>query len=345
MSFARDIGDFRDWWLEELQAIPSAATRPRSRRHPQVEYEISVAREATRVQRLADGATFETTPQELSDSLSRLFATERQPRVELVLEPGRYLERQLSSFRLPKRRARDMAELDIQSSTPLDPAEVLILFASRDRNRADHRYFIVKKEVIAPIVAAIEGASGQIAAVEIRAGGEFLEIDADGYRALSRRMRRSSLGTNLVKAGMLACLVGAVATFAHAHWRYAEGSRQLDAMTLALEANVKAVRALSEQRKRAVEQVEGVRAQKRQTTPLVRIWEELTRVIADDTWLADLSVDRDKVTFTGTSKSAAALIAHLEASALFRNPTFSGPVAKVPGTVGERFTIEMELER
>lgn len=346
MSVSGDIGDFRDWWLEELRALLPVVRRDRTAKRRQCDYRIHLARDRLTIRRPAGDVAVETTLQDLAGELGTLFRTARQhqPTVEIVLEPGRYLERHLAGFRLPKRRAREMAALDVRSSTPLDPADVLLLFAKRDRTRPGHRCFIAKKQVLAPVVAAVEGASGRIAAVRIRVDGDLAAIEPDGYASLSAALRRRSFGDTIARSGILLCLVAAVATFAHAQWRYAEGSRRLDAMTEALEADVKAVRALSERRKLAVQQIESVRQQKRQSTPLVRIWEELTRVIGDDTWLSDLSVDGDKVTFTGISRSAAGLIADLDASPLFRGPAFSGPVTKAPGTGGERFTIEMRLE-
>lgn len=345
MSLGSDIADFRDWWLDELGRMLPA--RLRGDRRPHII--VGVGKSVARLRRQADGDIAEVPLHELPDTLARLVRLDGragQPLVELVLEPGRYLERQLGPFRLARRRARNMAALDIQLSTPLDPAGVVPLFARGDRDRPGHRYFIVKREVLGPLVAAVEGAPARLAAVKVQNGDETIELDPDGYRFPTRRMRFEAAVGNLVKVGMAACLIGAMATFAHAHWRYAGGLRQIDRTIETLNVEVKAVRALSEQRKQQIERIESVRAQKEQAIPLVRIWEEMTRVIPDDSWISDLSVSGDhKVTFTGLSKSAAGLIALLDASPLFAGPVFTAPVARALGTEGERFTIQMDLER
>ena len=346
MPLGSDIADFRDWWLDELRGMLPAAMRGDRRKRP--DYIVSVNKTLAHIRQPANGNIAEASLRDLPEELGRLVRLDskaKRPLVELVLEPGRYLERQLGPFRLPKRRAQNMAALDIQSSTPLDPEDAIPLFARGDQDTAGHRYFIVKRQVLEPLIAAIEGAGARVAAVAALDGAETTELDPESYRRLTRHMRRDGLSDGLLKAGIVACLVGVTVTFAHAQWRYTSASHQLDRTIDALNVDVKAVRALSEERKQQIQRIESVRAQKEQAVPLVRIWEEMTRVIPDDTWISDLSVNGDKVTFTGLSRSAAGLIATLDASPLFTGPTFTAPVAKALGVAGERFTIEMGLER
>lgn len=346
MSLSSDIADFRDWWLDELRGMLPAGTRRDWRRRPN--YTVSVNKALAHIRQPADGNIVEVPLHGLAEELGRLIRLNdraKRPLVELVLEPGRYLERPLGPFRLPRRRAQNMAALDIQSSTPLDPSDAIPLFAKSDTDRAGHRYFVVKRQMLEPLIAAIESCPACVAAVAVQTGEDNVELDPNDYRPLTRHRRRDALAGKFLKAGVLACLVGATATFAHAQWRYGGGSRQLDQTIDAINVDVKAVRVLSEQRKQQIQRIESVRAQKEQAIPLVRIWEEMTRVIPDNSWISDLSVNGDKVTFTGLSKSAAGLIAVLDASPLFTGPTFTAPVTKALGMEGERFTIEMGLER
>ena len=344
VSAGSDIGDLRDWWLQELLAmLPTARVGRKT-----ADYRLTAGRDSARIAPRSSGSISEVGQLDIADELQRLVRQGRggrRPDVELFLESGRYLERQLAPFRLPARRAREMAALDLQASTPLDPADAVILFAKDDRARQGQRYFVVRRQTLAPLLAAIESAPARIAGVSMLTYNGPVELDPAGYRSMTRHPRRGAIVAMLVKTGLLACVIGAAATFAHAQWRYGEGSQELDATIAALDVDVKAVRALSEQRKQELQRIESVRQQKRQAVPLVRIWEEMTRVIPDDTWLSDLSVAGDKIVFTGLSKSAVGLIALLDASPLFSDPTFTTPVARAPGTEAERFTIEMKLQR
>jgi general secretion pathway protein L len=323
-----------------------AAFRSRLVRKEPAELTLTVSRQEFSL-RQTDGEDTAHLPQEDVASLAAAIIANSQSgrvRIEIILEPGRYLERQLTPFRLPRRRARDMAALDIESSTPLDPAGVVPLFPRDDPDWPAQRYFIVKKPVLTELLVAIEGAA-RVSSIKMRTAGGDIEIGSDDYRQFARQRRRGTAVVRLAKAGALACAFAAIVTLAHAQWRYTDASRALDKTIERLDADVKVVRTLSDQRKRQLRQIENVRLQKQQAVPLVLVWEELTRVVPDDAWVTDLSVNGNRVTFTGLSASAAGLIAMLEASPLLRGPTFTSPVMKSPDAKGERFTVEMEIER
>jgi general secretion pathway protein L len=90
--------------------------------------------------------------------------------------------------------------------------------------------------------------------------------------------------------------------------------------------------------------VETLTKSKRETPQIVEIWEELTKILPDDSWLTDLSVDGSVIKMTGFArKSAASLVALLEKSKLFSEPSFLSPVVRVPGQSGERFEIQFRL--
>jgi general secretion pathway protein L len=349
MKWRRDeIHDFVDWWLEEIRTMMPAGVRRCATSCARPDYTVRVAKDSVLVRYQANADAVEVPRQELAmqlGNLSGLDPKEKGPLVELVLEPGRYLERHLAPFRLPRRRARRMAVLDVQSATPLDPADAVMLFGKDDRSFVGHRYFITRKEMLATLFSSIESASARVAAVKIATGEAQLELEPEGYRHLLRQTQREMLAAKLLIAGTVICLLGMAATYAHARWRQLDGLRQLDATIEMLNEDVKVVRSLSDTREQQIRHVESVRSHKQQTVPLARIWEEMTRVIPDNSWLSDLSINESNVTITGLSHSAAGLIAALEASPLFRGPTFTAPVVKAPGMDAERFTIEMDLER
>lgn len=343
MNIAGDLADFGNWWLSEtMDTLPVVSRQRRNR----ADYQIRIGGGAVCVGRLATGETVELSLDGLGQNLRRLIKKSRtKPRIELILEAGRFLERPLSAFRLPKGRAGEMAAIDIQSATPLDPADVIILFASNVQELPGQRYFVVKRQVLEPLIKAVEGVPANVASIALQTEHGLLEMEPDSYRHLMSRAKRNAFMRKAAIAALATCLVGTAATFAHAQWRYARGAQQLDTAIESLDADVKEVRALSERRKEQIQQIASVREQKQQAVPVIKIWEELSRVIPDDAWASDLSINGGKIRVTGFSQSAAGLIAALDASPLFRGPTFSAPVVKSPEMDRERFTIDMELQR
>ena len=76
----------------------------------------------------------------------------------------------------------------------------------------------------------------------------------------------------------------------------------------------------------------------------IRLLNELTRIIPDDTWLARVQMQGTTVRIHGESEGASSLIALIEASDVFRDASFSSPVTKNPRTSTDRFVIETQIE-
>lgn len=83
---------------------------------------------------------------------------------------------------------------------------------------------------------------------------------------------------------------------------------------------------------------------KQRETPRLIVLDELTGLLPDSTWLTRMSIEGEQVTLQGESDNASALIATLEAAALFRNVSFASPVTLNPRSRKERFTISAELQ-
>jgi len=72
----------------------------------------------------------------------------------------------------------------------------------------------------------------------------------------------------------------------------------------------------------------------------IRLLDELSQIIPDDTWLTRVQIDGSTVRLHGESEGASSLIGLIEASDLFRDTRFSSPVTKNPRTSNDRFVIE-----
>jgi general secretion pathway protein L len=79
---------------------------------------------------------------------------------------------------------------------------------------------------------------------------------------------------------------------------------------------------------------------RREAVPTVTsVLAEVTDRLPDDTWVNQLQLQDGKLTLSGLSPSAAALIAKLEASPLLSDVRFGSPVTPDPDVGGERFNI------
>ena len=76
----------------------------------------------------------------------------------------------------------------------------------------------------------------------------------------------------------------------------------------------------------------------------IRLLDEITRVMPDDTWLSQVQVKGGIVRIQGESEGASSLIGLMENSDLLRDVSFSSPVTKNPRTSNDRFVIQASIE-
>ncbi|MER9137677.1 PilN domain-containing protein [Mesorhizobium sp. M0830] len=337
--------DFFDWWLDELRGV-RARLAPKHRQATTCDWIVSLADDGIRA-REANAPEFQSIPLALNASSDEVLALlqggprRKRPTFDIRIEPGLFLTRQLAARRLPLRQARDMAELDLLASTPIDPAQVHVVFARHAEQ--DCFYHVVKAKTLAAVLEAVRRAGGSVRCLSLLQPHRVLRADPLSLAAVwppsaGDRSRRT--------IGIAACsiLAGAMlVTFAHAHWRSWQAGAELDAQIADAQVQAKAARTSLQKRQAGIEQIERIRQEKKTTASLVRVWAELTHLLPDTTWLTDLSAKGDDLTITGFSASAAELIQPLDASPLFSAPEFASPVVKVPGQEGEHFTITAKI--
>ncbi|CAN7412556.1 PilN domain-containing protein [Mesorhizobium sp. LjRoot246] len=337
--------DFLDWWLDELRGIWMRIVR-KQKQSSTSDWIVSLADDGIRA-REANAPEFQSIPLALIASSDEVLALlqsgprRKRPTFDIRMEPGLFLTRQLAARRLPLRQARDMAELDLLASTPIDPAQVHIVFARHAGQ--DCFYHVVKMKTLAAVLEAVRRAGGSVRCLSLSKAESTLRADPLSLAAIWPPTARDRRGrtTWIAACSMLAGVV--LVTFAHAHWRSWQAGAELDARIADAQVLAKAARSSLQKRQAGIEQVEKIRQEKKTTASLVRVWAELTHLLPDTTWLTDLSAKGDDLTITGFSASAAELIQPLDASPLFSAPEFAAPVVKVPGQEGEHFTISAKI--
>lgn len=120
---------------------------------------------------------------------------------------------------------------------------------------------------------------------------------------------------------------------------------ELDLQLAELKLQAKAVEAMQEEANKTEKYAVDLNQIKEHDISKLRILEELTRIIPDDSWLTDFeyTAEDKKIILSGYSTSASKLIPILEESKLFEKVKFTSPITK-GGSVKENFKIEMALE-
>lgn len=354
-TFNAQVLDFLDWWIDELRGVWSRAA-PRQRKASGSGWTISLADDGIRVSEtgapefqshpLAPPLALTASPDEILAVL-KAVSRRKRPAVDIQIRHGLFLTRQLSARRLPLRQARDMAALDLLASTPIDPAEVHVVFAKRLEQAGDREqgcaYHVVKAKTLAAVLDAVRRAGGSVRSLSLSQPDNALRADPLSLAAIWSPTARDRRARTIRIAACSVLASAVLLTFAHAHWRAWQAGAELDAQIAEAQVLAKTARSSLQKRQAGMERIEKIRQEKNTTTSLVQVWAELTRLLPDSAWLTDLSTKGDDLTITGFATSAAELIQPIDASPLFSAPEFTAPVVKVPGQDGERFTISAKI--
>ncbi|WP_155956408.1 PilN domain-containing protein [Rhizobium sp. CF080] len=258
---------------------------------------------------------------------------------------GPLLKFQAATMRLPFSRSMEVARATVQEKTPFALTDIYVLPAQDRRSDGQSSFYVIKRERIDPKLAEIAARRPRIDRWGVRDGDQIIWLPSRALENLHPAFHHLRHWRNGLLAAFAIVVVASGATYAHLLFTYSSAQEELASLVEAKRTEALQVRKLLDRQQKSIAAVEAARKGKAQSVPVVRVWEELTRILPDDAWLTDIAIDGDMLTITGfAAESAAALIATLEASELFSAPNFTSPVVRIPSQSGERFEIRLRVQ-
>jgi general secretion pathway protein L len=259
----------------------------------------------------------------------------------LLLPAGACLRRRLLLPAAAAERLRDVVGFEIDRQTPFaveDAAYDARLLSRREGDgQLDVELVVVPRAVLDAQRAALGAQARWLAGADVAGvDGETLGVNllppsarfapSDPWRAW-----------NLALAGV------ALLAIAAAMWQMLDNRRAAaDAFAVVAGRQAEAARAVSVQRQRLVDLVQGQsfldRSRAGRATT-VEVLDELSRRLPDDTYLEKFSLEGDRMTLIGLSQQASALVGRLEGSQLWRAPALTGALVPDPRSHRDRFTL------
>ncbi len=335
--FNEQSHDFFRWWKQEMAGLVPDVLRSLFRKTELIEPVLIISRTGYRLS--GDTAhPLESLPAALA-SLKRADGRERI-QLALVLDETRYLTRKISNRRLPLSDLRRAAELDILTETPFKIDDVQIFL--REKTQGPAIYYIVRRNIIDELRAQFDLLPIDITAV--RLGAHQIPILPASWAPGLQPKRRNTirfLGYFSLLLTVLSCLY----IFSELDRAMTEVAGTLDVEIDAAKKRAHAARATFDFHAGRLQQLKALKAKQAETLEIVAIWEELSRVLPDTSFLTDLNIKNETMEITGYSTTPASLIGRLEESPLFAGARFTSPVVKVPGFDGDNFLISFERER
>lgn len=239
----------------------------------------------------------------------------------------------------PKHR-RNVVQNEILTSTPFSTREI---YFAEETDFSDGQGLtkirLAKKTDVDGILAKLTNAGARI-------GRVYLQIESSNLLILDKR--RTSFPKSRLFRAVNTVLILAIAAlpFFHSRSLLVTAEKQL---SIALEEKGKLFDQAAEaaQKHQTFEDQAALVMQVSeaigQNTDVLIILSELTGVLPDQVWLQSISVNTGQILISGISKlPVLELLAVLQGSSQFSNPTLSGPVVKTSDGVSERFRIELE---
>lgn len=280
-----------------------------------------------------------------TEDAAKWAAIFRRARVELVLQPHRFMFRPLE---LPSR-ASDFLEgiirVQIDRLTPWSAAEAA--FGSGPPSPIDDERMVVTiaataRSLIAPFANAFSKLG--VDSVVILAPAPGADPDAAPIRVLETRVGgsggqnrlRRSLATTLAGAGALASAAAAAALVLGG-----ELESRRDDLSQRLTERRMALRSAHD----ASGEAAHVLAQRKRETPAsVIVVDALSQILPDHTYLTELHIQADKLQIVGLSQDAPSLVRIIEQSPHFAKAVFFAPTTRSLSDPREHFSIEAEIK-
>ncbi|MEX3012098.1 PilN domain-containing protein [Hoeflea sp. TYP-13] len=259
---------------------------------------------------------------------------------QIALSNGHFIQRQIAGIRLPRSRAQSMAEVDVGANTPFQMENIHVLLPSGRDSPDRTTFFLVKRSEIDPVIRAVQKCGCSVDSVLFRQDDDIYHIDKISVTNLAGVCLSVRITRWLLAASLLVLIAGLAGTYAIADYKFKKADSVLNAQITAAQKEAGAARRKYESQVKLLERMSSLRQEKNATGATVAIWEQLSHILPDNTWLSDFTIENGTITLSGYSTSAAAIIPLLERSGKFADPRFTASVNRVPGQDFERFTLQ-----
>lgn len=292
--------------------------------------------------RIDDGRVVGQLPENVATAL-------RGSKVELVLQPGRFLFRPLE---LPGRAAEfldGIVRAQIDRLTPWSPGDAVFGWTAPAQAGPERIVVTVAataRALVMPLVQALANtgaASVTLSTVSPDAGSAAVPIKvfdesargASGVHRVRRALVAVFVGAALVAAASVATAAVFANTLGH---RQDELARRIAERRAAMLGAREGAGDAATSAQRALER-------RKHDSPLtVIVLEALSQILPDHTYVTELRIEGDKLRLIGVTKDAPSLIGLMEQSSQFTRATFFAPTTRAPNETGERFHIEARIE-
>lgn len=265
--------------------------------------------------------------------------------VPLILRKSNFLKRELVPRHLPRSVLNSITELDVITTSPFDPGEVVAI----PRNVALEKYGEIRRSIYYLVRVDSIVAANEFAKLNKRTISCVLIYDDKKIVPLrNSELFDFNIHTNASQSyltTLMICLVTLAAfsifTLVHSVYRSQMAITKLMSQNSVLTVKAKNVRKLLAKQSERINRKRSLNVKRLQDRSLVHVWEEVSRILPDSAWITDFELTANKLRLGGYSRSAAGIVPALAGSKMFSNARFSAPIVQILGKKQQRFVAEV----
>jgi general secretion pathway protein L len=237
-------------------------------------------------------------------------------------------------------------QLDLERSTPFRHQDVycdhLIDEGIGRDGKVSVRQVVVKRDVLDPILQRLAARNIAVAFADCwdESGKQALPInllrDSESQPGVRRRFPPT-----LILA--LCALFLACSTVVIALNKYEAALARLEAETAAAKAKAFATKRSLTGVEASLAEIAELRRLKTAKPPVIRVLDELTRLLPDSAWVSSLKIEGDAIEITIVAPTSGELLSSLGRSSLFSAADLTAPVTYDPAGHSERATVRLTL--
>jgi general secretion pathway protein L len=343
---------FLTWWRDELWALVPEQVRVHL---ASGETNLVVTTAPTGLQVLEESggkvrpASPILVPAEAAAAAQRI-ARERAPeRLGLRIPVQSCFRRSVELPTAARGDAGRILELDLERSTPFKLKDVYTAAYIDEGSGAPGRIkavqLIAKRQTIDPMLEELRAADLKVDFVDCwdEAGQAPLPVN---FLAAAGPQRTDF--SRLVTAPRLLTVFAALLVVALPVlmlWRHQSALEDVQARVAETRTRATAVRTALESSNAAVAELTRLQRLKLAQTPSIAVIDELTRLLPDSVWIADLRLEGSALDITGLAKSGSTLLPLFERSKMFAEPTLTAPLTFDQQEDKERFSLRVRLRQ
>jgi general secretion pathway protein L len=329
---------FMRWWFDQLVGLVPAGLRHRFRRPPDAVLLNGGARELTiSVRRRGVERPLGAAGQQRGGRLKRGALPDLvllRPPVDAVLR---------KRLRLPAAalgHLRRALGYEMERETPFAADELhwdyRLIRPDGEASQLEIEMVLVPRAALAPVLVQAAAASLTPTALEIAEDRE-----APWFIPLAEASRRRVDRVGAVLVAVTAVLL--LLAFGLPWLRQQEALETVTARLETTRAHAADAAVLRGEIDKLADAADFIATERQHAGRPLAILAAATRALPDDAYLSALSLHGARVVFTGYAPNASGLIARLADAPVFRNPAFTAPVVREPGSGLETFAIDVSL--